>query len=102
MIPKLNERKWYEQLVRIDIARVSLLTLVGCLELVLRCPDLPDNVRQSSIKTGRAFALTLLDNGLIVPDQVRRAWEEAFDIPYEINPDKIIPGLTDSEGRPWK
>jgi len=102
MIPELNDFKWYNKSIKLNIDRVSLINLVGCLELILSHPGLPDRVRASSMNMGKAFALTLLNDGLILPDEVRKSWEKAFNIPYEVDPDLIIPGLTNQEGRPWK
>lgn len=102
MIPELNDPEWYKQVVRVDIDRVSLLGFIGCLELVLRHPELPDTVKVMALKTGRAFALVLLDDGLILPDEVREAWEASFNM--SIKPDRtfLFPDLVDSQGRPWK
>lgn len=102
MIPELMDRKWYEQIIQVNIDRVSLLKFIGCLMLVLKHPDLPKTVEQSCIKLGNSFALTLLNDGLILPDEVRRVWEKMFNIPYQVDPNLIIPGLTNQKGRPWK
>lgn len=102
MIPKLNCPEWYQVMVTLNTDRISLLNLVGSLELVLRHPGLSDSTKEKAIETGRAFALRLLEDGLILPDEVARSWEKAFNIPYPVDPDRIIPELTDQEGRPWK
>ena len=102
MIPALNNPEWYKRMVRLNIDHMSLLTLIGTLELVLRHPDLPDSVRKNSIRLGKSFASCLLNDGLIIPDEVARSWEESFNILCGVDPDLIIPELTDQEGRPWK
>lgn len=102
MIPKLNDKKWYKQMLQFNIDRSSLLGLVGLLELALRHPHLPKSSRERGVKIGRAFAWALLDDGLIVPDKVRISWEKTFNIPFTVDPDLIIDGLTDQDGHPWK
>lgn len=102
MIPDLNDQEWYKQLVRVDIDRVSLISLIGCLELVLRHPELPDKVRKRTLNICRAFASTLLDDGLIIPDQVREAWESTFDMVIKSDRAFQFPELVDEKGRPWK
>jgi hypothetical protein len=102
MIPELNDREWYQKLVRVDIDRVSLLRLIACLELVLRHLELPDTVKNAGVKMGKAFTSSLIAEGLILPDQVREVWEDTFNM--SIKPDRtfLFPELTDSQGRPWK
>lgn len=102
MVPELNSPKWYKRMVRLNIDRISLLTLIGTFELVLRHPDLPDSVRESSISMGKSFASCLIDDGLIIPDEVRESWEATFDMSIKAERNTIIPGLTDQDGRPWK
>ena len=102
MIRDLNNPKWYKQMVRLDIDRMSLLALTGILELVLRHPRLPDSTKEQAIKIGKSFASCLLDDGLIIPDEVMESWESTFDMKIKAEYDRIIPELTDQEGRPWK
>ena len=102
MIPELNDREWYKGMVRVNVDRISLLKLIGILELVLRHLDLPDSIKQKGVEMGRSFASYLLDDGLVIPDQVRESWEATFNMNIKTECDRIIPGLTDQEGRPWK
>lgn len=102
MVANLNDKEWYKQYIKLNIDRVSLLNLVGLMELALRHPDLPERVKKTGIKTGRAFASVLIDDGLILPDEVQRSWEKSFQLPHVINLGLIIEGLTNQEGRPWK
>lgn len=102
IVPQINSPKWLKRMVRLDIDRLSLLNVIGLLELVLRHPALPDATREKAVKTGRTFASCLLDDGLIIPDRVRESWESTFNMKIEPERDRIIPGLTDQEGRPWK
>lgn len=102
MIPELNGPEWYRQMVRVNIDRMSLLALIGLLELTLRHPDLPDQPRQKAVEMGRSFASILLNDGLIIPDEIARSWEKSFNMLCGADPDLIIPELTDSNGRPWK
>lgn len=102
IISRVNSPKWLKRAVRLDIDRLSLLNVIGLLELVLRHPDLPDSTRQKAIKTGRTFASCLLDDGLIIPDRVRESWEASFEMSIKPPQRILFPALTDSEGRPWK
>ena len=102
MIPELNDQEWYKHSVRVVLDQRSLLELIGLFDLVSRHPDFNDSTKERVVRVGRAFIPTLLDNGLILPDQVRESWEASFDI--YIKPDRtmLFRDLTDSEGRPWK
>jgi len=88
--------------VRLNIDRISLFGLIEFLELALKHPHLPDSTKEKGVEMGRTFASCLLDDGLIIPDQVRESWEATFDMSIKPERDIIIPGLTDQEGRPWK
>lgn len=102
MIPELNPKEWYRELVRVNIDRRSLLELIGLFSLVSRNSSFDDSIQERVVKIGRAFIQTLFVDGLILPDEIRELWEASFDI--QIKPDRTIlfPELTDSEGRPWK
>lgn len=102
MIPALNNAKWYKQMVRLNIDRMSLLELTRILNLVSRGHGFNDSTKEMCVKMGRTFALSLLKDGLVIPEEVARSWEETFNIPYTVDPGRIIPELTDQEGRPWK
>lgn len=102
MIPKLNDPQWYKRMIRLDIDRISLLNIVGVIELALRHPALPHRVREICLQVGTRFALALLEDGLILPDEVRVSWGKTFGILTKSEKDRIIEGLTDQEGRPWK
>lgn len=102
MIQDLNPKEWYRELVNVDIDRRSLLELVGLFGLVSKHPDCNDSTQERVVRIGRAFIVTLVNDGLILPDEIRELWEAKFDI--QIKPDRTVlfPELTDSEGRPWK
>jgi len=102
MIPELNDQKWFKQFVKVKIDRISLLNIVVCIQVASKDPEMPERVKKTALRTAKIIALHLIDNGIILSDEVRRSWEEELNVPYQIDPDMIIPGLTDSEGRPWK
>jgi len=101
IISRVNSPKWLKRAVRLDIDRLSLLNVIGLLELALRYPDLPNSTREKAVKTGRTFTSILIDDGLIIPDRVRESWERSFDMTIKPGRNKIIPGLTDQDGRRW-
>lgn len=101
MTPKLNDPKWYTEMIRLNIDRVSLLSIVAVYELALRHPGLPVSVRDTCFKWGRFFLLRLLDDGLIIPDEVRISWEKTFGILTKSEKDRIIEGVTDLDGHRW-
>jgi len=102
MFKRLNNTKWFVTSVLVNIDRLSVLSIVGLIELAIRHPDMAPLTKKSAAKLGKTLALTLLDDGLIIPDQVRESWERTFNMSIKPERDIIIPGLTNQEGRPWK
>lgn len=88
-------------MVRLNIDRRSLLELIRLLDLVSRHPDFNDSTKEKVVAIGRSFASCLIDDGLVIPDQVRESWESTFGMSIKPERDKIIPGLTDQDGRRW-
>lgn len=76
----MNENEWFREEIKVKIDRVSLLTIVGDLELTLRHPDLPARTREMTKTIGSVFALRLIQDGIILPPQVIESWEETFGI----------------------
>ena len=74
----INSSDWYKGEVHLILDRLTLLTIVADLELTLRHPQLPPATRVSTVKIGRALVTRLLQDGLLVPPEARKVWEETF------------------------
>ena len=99
----LNDPNWYHESMLIHVNRIGVLSIVGGLELALRHPDMPKTTRCQLIIVGKALALALLADGIILPDEILKGWEEAFDVelkPFMLSDlDAVYVG---ENGRPWK
>ena len=87
MVPELNNEEWFKWVLPLEIDRISMLSIVGCLELALRHPQLPASVSDYARAIGRTFALRLVSDGLVLPDREKKCWEETFGI--ELKPDQV-------------
>jgi len=75
---ELNSKEWYRGTIVIEIDRISLLTLVGSIELTMRYPDMPLTTREALRKIGMILTDKLLEDGVIVPDEIYKIWHETF------------------------
>ena len=79
-IAALNDLMWYEEIDILKINRVSLLSIVGSIELTLRHPNLSPTLRETIRFLGKHLALRLLTEGLMLPDDVLASWRQTFQI----------------------
>lgn len=83
--------EWIKRPMFFLVSRFSGLAVLGALELALRAPELSEDTRKEAREFGAQMAWQLLDEGLEVRQEVRRHWEEVFQIklpegPSEGNP----------------
>jgi len=78
MVPELNNEEWFKVVLPFEVDRITMLSVVGCLELALRHPQLPASVSDYARAIGRTLALRLVSDGLVLPDRERKCWEETF------------------------
>ena len=86
MVPELNNEEWFKDVLPLEIDRISMLSIVGVVELALRHPKLPASVSDYARGIGTAFALRLVSDGLVLPDRERKCWEETFGIELKPSP----------------
>lgn len=75
-----NAEYWYTEVITLKISRISLLAIVGNLELSLRHPCLPKATREETRKLGLSLAMGLIEDGIILPDDVIESWCKTFGI----------------------
>ena len=83
-MPAVNDDDWYRELIDIKIDRLSLICIVGMLELALRHPGVKSHAREDTRSQGKQFVLRLIEEGMIVPYHVMESWSKTFKIalPY--------------------
>ncbi len=79
-IPWTNDESWYTKVITLEISRISLLAIVGNIELALRHPDIPKATKEETRKLGLSLAMGLIEDGIILPDDVMEAWYKTFGI----------------------
>lgn len=79
-----NDESWYTEVITLEISRLSLLTIVGHLELSLRHPLMPKNTRDETRKLGLSLAMGLIENGILLPQNVLESWVKTFGITPDI------------------
>jgi len=100
MISKINAPSWYHEPLYVCLNRLQALTIVGTIELTLKHPDLTETARVQILRVGRTLSLMLIEDGIILPDEVLRAWEKAFCVKYELRPDENLEAVyLDNYGR---
>jgi len=80
MGPELNNEEWFKVLLPLEVDRITILSVVGCLELTLRHPELPPSASDYLRAIGKTLALRLVSDGLVLPDRERKCWEETFGV----------------------
>lgn len=86
----MNE-EWIKRPMMFLVSRLSGLAVLGALELALRAPAISEDTRKEVREFGGMMAWQLLEGGLEVRQEVRRHWEEVFQIKLPESP---------SEGKP--
>lgn len=90
-IPFTNDTEWYLGSINIKSDRLSVLAIIGMIELTMRHPNLPATTREETRYLGRQLIFCLIEDGMIVPDDVMEAWNKAFRLtPYERESSKDI------------
>lgn len=84
----INDGAFYTEICILKIDRISMLCIIGDLELALRHPDIPANCKAETRKIGRSIALRLIREGIILPEDVMESWRKTFGITY--NCDDIV------------
>ena len=79
-ILEMNDESWYTKVITLEISRLSLLTIVGCIELGLGHPDMPKGTRDETRKLGLSLAMGLIEDGIVLSDGVTKAWYKTFGI----------------------
>jgi len=102
VIQGLNDKKWFNQSVRVNMTRAAIVNNIACLGLALLNRALSGSVKETAIIMGRAFVNILIDDGLILPDGVKESWERSFDMVIKSKHVSQFPDLIDEKGRSWK
>lgn len=74
----VNNEKWLSKIEELKIDRISLLTIMGCVELAIRHPDMKGEVKTLAKYIGQGIYMHLNKKGLKLPRETRKNYEKTF------------------------
>ena len=78
LLPQYNDSSWYREHEQVNIDRVSMLALVGAIEVALVKHTWSRETEQVLRVAGGLMAKRLLMQGLVLPGERRLSWERIF------------------------
>ena len=79
-MPEINDDAWFKIVEELHIDRISLLTIVGCIELAVRHPEYTGPSKSIAIGIGHNLATRLIQSGLKAPYYAAEAWKKTFNL----------------------